>query len=381
MRIAFVVIKNLHRGGGIERLTYEVGGRLARRGHDVVVFSMGHYGEAVSIEGMRVIEVPCLPGSASERLTASFTAIMKLLASKSEFDIVHMHTPMTGVFGLITKLFRIPTVVQMHGVDWQRSRWGNFASFVIRLLERIVMRQMPFCTAVSQSVCDFYEKRYGRRLRYVPTGTSPVERSIATDRIEEFGLVPGGYILFTARLVSEKGAQYLISAFRKMDTSMKLVIAGGHLGSDPYSQQLAQLVGDDPRIVFPGFVEGELKRQLLSHAAVYVQPSELEGLSIALLDAMSYELPCVVSDIPENLEAIASAGVTFQSGNSEDLREKLQDLLADDARRAALGRAAIVRVRETFSWDNVTDQLERLYEEAIQAIRGSQSPAVPEFGK
>lgn len=384
MRIGFLVIKNLLRGGGIERFTYEVGVRLVARGHEVVVFSMGHYGEAASVDGIRVIEIPCLPGSASERLSSSLGAILTVLRRRSEFDVLHLHTPMTGAFGVLPKLLRIPTVVQMHGVDWQRSRWGRLASLVIRELERVVMWQIPFCTAVSKTQCNFYEKRYARRLRFIPTGSCAVEPSKETDLIEKLGLASRGYILFTGRLVPEKGAQYLIPAFRQIGTDLKLVIAGGAVdGSDPFTQMLSRLADGDRRILFPGFVEGELKRQLLSHAAIYVHPSELEGLSIALLDAMSYELPCLVSNIPENLEAIGETGVTFQSRDSEDLRMRLERLIADDARRATLGRDAKVWVRNQYSWDHVTDALEQFYQEAIQAVRGlkPRSPSAPGYGE
>jgi glycosyltransferase involved in cell wall biosynthesis len=370
MRIGFLVVKNLPLGGGIERYTYEVGVRLVARGHKVVVFSMGHYGASASVDGIDVVKVPCLPGSTSERLSASFISVLSVLRHKSTFDIVHLHTPMTGAFGVLLKLLSVPTVVQMHGVDWRRSRWGAFASLVIRELERVVMWQMPSCTAVSQTQCNYYRKRYNRQIRFIPTATSAPTLSKDSNELEKLDLAPQRYILFTGRLVPEKGAQYLISAFRKINTDLKLVIAGGGLASGGYTRVLCRLAEGDPRILFPGFVEGELKKQLLSHAAIYVHPSELEGLSIALLDAMSYELPCLVSDIPENIEAIGDTGLTFQSCNPDDLRARLEELIVNDCKRRELGRASKLRVLEHDSWDQVTEALEQFYLEAIKAKEG-----------
>jgi len=367
MRVGFLVVKHLLCGGGIESYTYEVGKRLVARGHDVIVFSMGHYGDvSPMVEGIQVIRVPSLRGPATERLTASASAILAASLVKPRITIMHFHTPMTGVFGVIPRVFGIPTVVQMHGIDWKRSRWGFLARNVIRGLEIVVMRGMPTCTAVSKTQCDFYEKQYGRSLTFIPPGATSPDESLDSDEIEKIGLRPGKYILFTARFVREKGAHCLLAAFRNLRTDYRLVMAGGDVASDKYGQELRDLAGQDARIIFPGFVQGRLKDQLLRHASVYVHPSEIEGLSIALLDAMSYGRPCLVSDIPENVEAIGDAGMTFECRNDKDLFLKLEELLTHEALREQLGSAARNRVLQEYSWDRVTDSFEQLYSIAAQ---------------
>lgn len=366
MRIGFLVIKNLLRGGGIEKYTYEVGRRLVKRGHEIVVFSMGHYGEVPpEIEGMRLVRVPSIPGSSAERLTASMSSVVEAMTLKPRLDVIHLHTPMTGAFGLLPRILGRPTVLQMHGIDWQRSRWGSVAKNVIWGLEQVAVRAIPTRTAVSQTQCAFYLKYYGRDMAFIPTGSEMPPSSADSDEIRRLGLEPGKYILFAARLVPEKGAHYLIEAFRNVPTDHKLVIAGGAKDQEEYQRKLDGLAGNDPRILFPGYVEGELKHQLFRHTALYCQPSEIEGLSIALLEAMSYGLRCLVSDIPENIEAIGPAGYTFHSRNSVDLQAKIAELLALPLEQDSLAQRARERVEKLYSWDHVTDQLEELYRSAI----------------
>lgn len=280
---------------------------------------------------------------------------------KPGIDILHFHTPMSGIFGIVARLAGVPALMQMHGIDWQRKRWETAARFVIRNSERAVMRMMPVCTAVSQTQVEFYEKAYGRRLIMIPTGTLEPNVSSAHDEIAKIGLTPGKFILFMSRLVPEKDAHFLISAYRHMKTEYKLVIAGGIVPSDTYTESLLKLADKDPRIIFPGFVSGELKNELFSHAALYAQPSEIEGLSIAFLEAMSFGLPCLASDIPENIEAIGEYGHTFRSQDTDDLKLQLEEVLAHREEYAALGLSARNRVLEEFSWESVTDRLFSLY--------------------
>ena len=257
MRIGFIAVKNLLRGGGIETYTYEVGRRMVAQGHEVIVFSMGHYGDVPErVQGMRVIKVPCLPGTATERITASMSGVISALVQQPRLDIMHLHTPMTGAFGIIPALLGLTTVVQMHGIDWQRSRWGGVARSTIRGMERAVMRFMPNCTAVSKTQIEFYEKTYGRRLRVIPTGAQSPQITGRIDEIQKLGLISHDYILFMSRLVPEKGAHFLISAFRKLRTDLKLVLGGEKILSEPYTRSLVDLADGDKRIIFAGFVGG-----------------------------------------------------------------------------------------------------------------------------
>ena len=175
------------------------------------------------------------------------------------------------------------------------------------------------------------------------------------------GLEKNRYILFAARLVAEKGPHFLIEAFQGMDTDMKLVVAGDANHAEDYKTGLREMAKHDDRILFPGFVTGQLLEELFSNSYIFCLPSTLEGLPIALLEAMSYGSCCLASDIPENLEAIEKFGYTFKNRNATDLREKLAYLVENPEKVREKKKISRAYVLNNYSWDTVADQMEELY--------------------
>jgi len=251
------------------------------------------------------------------------------------------------------------TVVQSHGLDWQRAKWGGFAKLYLKCTDYSTVYFPNVATAVSLKMTNYYQKISNRRVLYIPNGVD------ASDRLEpnlirnSYGLRGGDYIFFAARFVQEKGAHYLIEAFKKLDTDKKLVLAGDGVFGDPYAEELKKHAS--ARIIFPGFVQGALLQEFLSNAFLYVLPSEIEGLSTGLLEAMNYGNCVLVSDIEENLEVMGGAGFAFQSKNVQDLEMKLRYILANPRLVGALGIRAREHVRSNFNWEKVTDQFEELY--------------------
>ncbi len=366
MRIAFLVVKNILRGGGIEKYTLELGSRLATRGHEVTVYSMRHYGEVPkNYLGMRIIGVPSFSVPCMQKISCSAIAAIKSSLGKA-FNIVHFHSIGAASFAWISRLRRRQCVLQMHGIEWQRTRWGSFGSQVLKFLEKVSLPQVQTCIAVSQTQCHFYHDRYGIKMQYIPTATNIKPKTEAKE-ILQLGLNANNYILFASRLVSEKGAHYLIPAFRRLNTHMKLIIAGDAQGGKEYKRRLFELANGDTRILFTGFVEGRLQEELFSNCYMCVQPSEIEGLSLSILEAMSYGRCCLVSDIPENLEAIDDAGFHFKSGNIDSLEERLNWVLGHPEEVATVGVRAKGRVRQHYSWEIVTEQIESLYRSVLGA--------------
>jgi len=366
MRILFSVLKNISRGGGIEKYTLEIGSRLAARGHEVIVFSMGQYGDVKpEVAGMKIVRVPCMKGKQFEKMSAGFTAAVKSLGYSPKDTVIHFHATGPGLYAILPRLRGFKTVMQMHGIEWQRSRWNNSTCRLLKAIEKGAMWQSHVVTAVSRTQCDYLQKEYGLQARYIPTGATVKEHTPA-QLILEWGLQPRQYVLFASRLVREKGAHYLIPAFKKLQSSgMKLVIAGDAVGEEAYKAELRQMAGGDDRILFPGFVEGQALDELFSNAALYVQPSELEGLSIALLEAMSYGLCCLVSDIPENREAIGDCGYTFHNTDIGDLATQMEKLLAKPEDTVTVAQQAVERIRREYSWDGIALQFEQLYQELL----------------
>ena len=371
MNIAFAVVKHIARGGGIEKYTEELGARLVERGHHVRVYSMQHYGPVTKeYRGMEIVTVPSLTIPQAQKISASLYSSMH--ASLNGWaDVIHLHHVCPGGMAWFARLCGKPSVIQYHGLEWKRSRWGRVGSSVLKGLERWSVAVNTHFTAVSSEQCRYFQDTYHIQPSYIPTGAE-IKPPVAAREMTALGLEPKRYILFAARLVREKGAHYLIPAFRQLPTDYKLVIAGDVAGASSYKQELFALAGGDPRILFPGYVEGRLLQELFSNALVYVLPSEIEGLSIALLEAMSYGLCCLTSDIPENLEGLGDCGFTFQSKNVDDLARQLHMLTTNHQAIDAVASRAIERVARHFSWDRITDQFEALYEEMVSSAHPAQ---------
>ncbi|MEA3227186.1 MAG: glycosyltransferase family 4 protein, partial [Planctomycetota bacterium] len=303
--------------------------------------------------------VPSFATPCMQKLSCSAVAALKS-SLKKEYDIVHFHSFAPGAFAWLPKLRGCKCVLQLHSLEWKRDRWGTAGSWVVKLLEKLALSQSNAYTAVSRTQCAFYQAQRGIRMQYIPTAAEIKPRTEASE-IYRLGLKPDEYILFASRLVPEKGAHYLIPAFRRLDTEMKLVIAGDVQGAKEYKHRLLQLADGDPRILFPGFAEGRLIEELFSHCYIYVQPSEVEGLSLSILEAMSYGHCCLVSDIPENLEAIGDTGFTFVSRSIDNLAERLKRLLEHPEEVAAVSAGSKERVRRHYSWQSISEQIEELY--------------------
>jgi glycosyltransferase involved in cell wall biosynthesis len=366
MRIAYIAVKGIPIGGGIEKVTEEIGWRLVKRGHEVIVYSSRDYGTIKDCvyKGMEIRTVPSINTKALHKLSICFNATRDIMGRK-DADIVHFHAVGPSAFSIFPRMKGVPTVVQTHGVEWQRDKWGFIGKSFFRLSDYTVAYFPTKATAVSKVQKEYYEKRFKKEIIYIPNGVSPVEIR-QPEWILEKGLTPNRYILFAARLVEEKGAHFLIPAFRTLDTDMKLVIAGDAAHAEPYKAKLRELAGDDPRILFPGFLTGKPMEELFSNAYLFCLPSTLEGLPVALLDAMNYGNCCLSSDIPVNLEALEDYGYTFRNRDVEDLNRLLKELISNPGKVEEKKEAAMQHVRKNYSWDRVTTQMEALYESIVK---------------
>jgi glycosyltransferase involved in cell wall biosynthesis len=251
-------------------------------------------------------------------------------------------------------------VVQTHGIEWKRAKWGWGMRNILRLCE-IPSTMFPdafVVTSISQQ--KYFKEKYKVDSVYIPPGVNnPIYRE--PDLIKKIGLKGKDYILFAARLVPEKGAHYLIQAYNRLKTDLKLVIAGDAKYEDKYKNQLYNLAKGNNNIIFTGFVQGQLKEELFSNAYLFVSPSEIEGLSVSLLEAMSYGNCCLVSDIPENSEAINEFGFSFRNKDIDDLCAKLDSLINGNNGTHFRKDLVMDYTLKNFSWDIITDKWEQLY--------------------
>lgn len=366
MRIAYIAVKGLPIGGGVEKVTEELGSRLVAKGHDVIVYSSRDYGTTDGIyKGMEIRTVPSVNSKSFHKLSICYHATRDVIARRNA-DIVHVHAVGPSLFSIFPRMVGIPTVVQTHGVEWQRDKWGFIGRTFFKLADYTVVYFPDRATAVSKVQRDYFTEKFGREVLYIPNGVSPVERRSPVWLLEQ-GILPNRYILFAARLVEEKGAHFLIEAFRKLKTDMQLVIAGDAAYAERYKALLRGLAGDDPRIRFTGFVTGTPMEELFSNAYFFCLPSTLEGLPVALLEAMNYGNCCVASDIPENVEVLEDHGYLFRNRDPEDLRKVLQALIESPEKITAKRADAKTHVERTYSWDRVAKDMEALYVSLVRS--------------
>jgi glycosyltransferase involved in cell wall biosynthesis len=377
MRIAFLIAKDLlDGGGGIEKVTREVGRRLAAKGHSVVAYSTAASRRLPAAwEGIELRWLPRMKPYWAEKLAGSIYGAALAGFHGPRPDLFHLHSVAAGSTALFLRLSGVPCVLQMHGVEWQRSRWGNVAKATLRALEKLSFANAAAVTAVSRRQCDFYRRRFGVPVAFIPTGTSICD-PVPPVHLSQLDLKPEKYFLTAVRLVREKGLHYLIPAFHRSAGDWTLVIAGAPGGDEGYVKLLRDLAGGSGRIRFLGHVQEPLLGELYSNAGAYVQASEIEGMSTSLLDAMSYGRCCIVSDIPENLDVLGSAGIAFRSADIENLAHRLASVTQSGEMSRLLGSMARKRVLAHFSWDSIAEELISLYSETIQhAARHSREDA------
>lgn len=373
LRIAMIGHKRIpSREGGVEIVVEELSVRMAQKGHRVEAYN--RYGHHVSgkkyddeygwkgrkyYKGVRVRIIPTFQSSSLNAIVYSFLATLRALFTK--YDVLHYHAEGPCAMLWIPKMFGKRVVVTIHGLDWQRAKWGNFASRVIKFGEKMAARHADEVIVLSRNVQQYFKEKYGREVTYIPNGINRPERRKADLIREKYGLEKDGYFLFLARIVPEKGLHYLIEAYQKLDTDKKLVIAGGNSQAVEYMEQIHEMAAKDDRILMTDFVQGQTLEELYSNAYAFVLPSDVEGMALSLLEAMSYGNCCLVSDICENTEVVEDQALHFRKGDVKDLREKLQYLLEhpDTVERLRSGSADFICGK--YNWDEVVDETLRLY--------------------
>ena len=348
--------------GGIEKHVEEISRRLVERGNAVTVYGRSPFSRSGTYDGVRVKVLPSV--STKNLETASNSILASLAAFFGGYDIVHFHGIGPAIFCWNHVARRKRTVCTIHALDYRQSKWGENAKRLLRLGERRAVTKADAAVAVSRLMAGELSGRYGKPVRYIPNGTSP-GRSPAFETAGELGIEAGGYILSVGRFIVERGFDTLIEAFERLDTDLKLVIAGDARFEEDYASRIMDMAGE--RVIMPGYVSGGRLEELYAHCAFYVLPSLVEGLPISLIEAMGHSRPVIISDIPENLEVAGGIGETFRAGDSGDLlraMKKLIDLGSDELE--AMGAAGLRKVEAEYDWDAITGSIEGLYRELLQ---------------
>lgn len=357
------------REGGIEVVVEALSTIMVQKGYSVTCYNRkGHNVAGAEFDGKKmyaykgvklknVFTIDCRGLAA---MTASMFASFK--AAFGKYDVVHIHAEGPAAFCWLPRLMGKKVVVTVHGLDWQREKWKNgFASKYIHLGEKMAVRFANEIIVLSKGVQEYFQDTYGRKTHFIPNGVNKPQ-IVEPDWItKKLGLVKDSYILYLGRIVPEKGEHYLIEAFQKVKTNKKLVIAGGSSDTDEYMEKLKTLAAEDDRVIFTGFVQGKMLKELYSNAYLYTLPSDLEGMPLSLLEAMSYGNCCLVSDIAECAEVVENKALIFKKSDVNDLREKLQFACDHPDYVQKMKNEASSFICEKYNWDDVVEQTLKLY--------------------
>lgn len=361
LRVAFIGGRGVGAYSGIERYYEEVGSRLAAGGCEVVAYCRPRYAPPQAVfKGLVVRRVPTVRSKHFE--TFVHTVLSTFDVCLRRVDLVQFHALGSSPFAWLPRLFGKRTVVSVRGLDWQRGKWGAIARFYLRFCETTSMVCPNATAVVSRTLRDHFEARFKRPVRYIPNGVARTELREARE-IRRFGLQPRAYFLYAGRLSPEKGLHIAIEAHRGLE-GVPLVLAGGSSYSEDYMAQLRAQGGD--RVLFTGFLTGAILEEMYSNALAFILPSRMEGLSVALLEAMAYGLPVIASDIPENRELVDECGgYLFPLDDAARLRAVLRGVVEAPAAAAEVGARARDRVRARFDWDRIAAETASFYREVM----------------
>lgn len=363
----------LSREGGVEIVVYNLAIRMAEKGHKVVVYDRRTAnvadGSAVDnrseYKGVRIVPVWTIEKKGLAAMTSSFFAAIR--AACSSADVIHIHAEgpaaVIPIIRVICKIrgHKAKVVVTIHGLDWQRAKWGGVASAYIKFGEKQAVKRADEIIVLSRGVQEYFNSIYGRKTAFIPNGITKPEIREAVEIERQWGLTKDSYVLFLGRIVPEKGLRYLIAAWKDIKTDKKLVIAGGSSDTADFMEELKQMSRGDDRIIFTGFQQGRVLEELYSNSYIYCLPSDLEGMPLSLLEAMSYGNCCLVSDISECAEVIENNGLMFSHSNVDSLRDALQELLNNSRKVDEYRAKSINYVTNKYRWSDVVDKTVNLY--------------------
>lgn len=369
MKIAMLGHKRIpSREGGIEIVVEELSTRMASSGNDVTCYNRkGHHVSGKEFDtsslkeykGVKLKNVATLDKKGLAAMTASVSGA--ICSAFGRYDAVHFHAEGPCAMLWLPKLFGKRCIATIHGLDHQRAKWGKLASTYIMLGEKVAAKYADEIIVLSKGVQKYFLDTYGRETVLIPNGISKPEIKPADIITSEYGLKKDDYVLFLSRLVPEKGAEYLINAFKQVDTDKKLIIAGGSSDTEEYANRLKELAKDDERIIFTGFVQGQLLEELYSNAYIYCLPSDLEGMPISLLEGMSYGNCCLTSDISECTDVVEDKAVSFKKSDESDLKDKLQALCDDEELVCKYKKISSDYICSKYNWDDVVSETLKLY--------------------
>ena len=371
LKIAMIGQKHvLSNEGGVEKVVREISTRLVRLGFDVTCYDRKNKHVMDSDEdlptlseynGVKIKDCFTIDKKGLAAVSSSLIGSLKILFSGA--NVVHYHAEgPSAMLPIIKFLSKKKVIVTVHGLDWKRDKWGDgFASKYIKFGEKMAAKYADEIIVLSDGVKKYFKETYNRDTHFIPNGITQPDIFDSKIINSKYNLNKDSYFLFLGRIVPEKGIHYLIDAYSEVKTDKKLVIAGGASDTDSYYEELRKKASNNENIIFTGFVQGQELEELYSNAYVYVLPSDLEGMPLSLLEAMSYGNCCLTSDIEECADVMEDCGVTFKQSSVEDLANKLQYLSDSEKIVQKLKLESSPFIIKKYNWDDIVNKTLELY--------------------
>ena len=341
--------------GGVETHCEELFPRIAKKNVDVTIIRRKSYVHDSLREcgNVKLVDIETPKKKSLEAIVHTSRAI--LMAKKLHADVVHIHAIGPALLTPLARLLGMIVVITHHGQDYDRDKWGKFAKIMLQMGERMGCMFANEVIVISEVINEILVRKYKRRdCHLIYNGVPEPDKIIETDYLNELEIEPHKYVFAMGRFVPEKNFHHLINAFASLEKNKyRLVLAGDTDFEDDYSRELKALAKKNG-VILTGFIKGKKLHELLTHARCFVLPSSHEGLPIALLEAMSYDLPVIVSNIPANLEVGLDYECYFQTGNEKQLREKLQRVLLQEF-------SPISYSMDEYNWDVIAEQVITVY--------------------
>lgn len=364
MKIALIGQKGIPaKSGGVDRHVESLVFYLKNKSEDLHIISYNRKGyldkDIKSWKGVEIISLPFINTKNLAAITHGFLSTISAIYKK--VDVIHFHGIGPSLLTWIPRVFapKIKIVSTLHSFDYDNDKWSGFAKFMLKNGERMMCKYADEVIVLTDLMHDYIFQRYKKESHIIPNGAL-VKKPEGEEKLKDFGLEKGKYIVSVSRLIKLKGIQYLIEAFNNTDAyqnDMKLVI----IGDGEYRAELEKLAADNDNIIFTGNLKDESLTQLFSQAKLFVQSSETEGLSISLLEAMAYGLEILASDISANLAAAGDSALYFKSKNVKDLEDKLKIALEDEDRMKSLALLSKQRAETVYNWETISSDILEVY--------------------
>ena len=366
MKIVYIASRSLDNIGGIETYMKCLCPILSEKGHDIILYTEGGFFKKEKYKNINIVKLPSVKSKLLNKILLGFLGTIHSLLFNKKVDIYHYNANASALFSFIPKLLSLNVVYQGHGLEWKRAKWSSFFQSIIKKLDDFVIFTNNNITMVSQEQSDFILKRYKKESKTITSGVNINNKIYDKKILNKFNILENNYILYLGRLVQEKKADILIEAYLESNTQLQLVITGDDPNEKKYINSLKEKAKKNQNIIFTGSAFDEDKEALLQNCKIFAIPSELEGLPITLLEAMSYKKVCIASDIEPNKEALGNSGIFFKVNNKKDLIDKINDTSENYNNYSRLEEIVFERIKEKFTWEIIANDFIKYYQKILE---------------